>query len=64
MSIRRRAIKVRVERDRERKRQFDAQTASLNELVRRVNADPEGFRAEVKAAIEALPHRQPESQKP
>lgn len=51
MSVRRRAIKARVERERERKRRFDETTASLNELLRRVEADPEGVRAQALAAF-------------
>lgn len=62
MSVRRRAIKTRVERDRELKRQRDAQTASLNELRARVEADPEGFRAEVAASLAGL--SQPGGEKP
>lgn len=53
MSVRRRAINARVERDRERKRRFDETTASLNEFRRRVESDPEGFRAQAIAALSA-----------
>jgi hypothetical protein len=54
VSVRRRAIKARVERDRELKRQRDAQTASLNEMMARMEADPEAFRAEVEASLAGL----------
>lgn len=60
MSVRRRAIKARVDRERERKRRWDETTASLNELKRRVEADPEGFRAAALASIEGLPDLGPE----
>lgn len=54
MSVRRRAIKARVERDRERKRRYDETTASLNALLERVKADPEGVRAASIAAMAGL----------